>query len=116
MSNRLSMPSIVLLASGVLAILAMLAPVPVPVRAVLVVGFALVSPGLAWVRLLDLHDRLVELTLGIALSIALGTLVASFQAYAGAWSPRASIVVLALLVAAAVVTESLARPMRGEAR
>jgi uncharacterized membrane protein len=116
MSSRVSAPSIVLLASGVLAVLAMLAPVPVPARAVLVVGFALVSPGLAWVRLLDLHDRLVELTLGIALSIALGTLVASLQAYASVWSPRASIVVLALLVAAAILTESLTRPTREEVR
>ena len=114
MSTRLSTSSIVLLASGLIAVLAMLPHVPVPVRAVLVVGFALVSPGLAWVRLLGLHDRLAELTLGIALSIALGTLVASLQAYAGAWSPRASIVVLAILVVAAIITESLARPARQE--
>lgn len=82
-------PSVVgglLVASALIALLAMLPNVPVPVRAVAIVGFALVCPGLAWVRLLGVQDRLAEWTLGIATSIAIATLVASLQAYAGAWS------------------------------
>jgi len=118
MTTRLSATSAALLASGLIAVLAMLPHVPVPVRAVLVVGFALVAPGLAWVRLVGIEDRLAELTLGIALSIAIGTLVASIQAYAGAWSPKGCIVLLALVVVAAAATEIATSPShdRQEAR
>jgi hypothetical protein len=118
MTRRLSAISAALLASGLIAVLAMLPHVPVPVRAILVVGFALVAPGLAWVRLVHIEDRLGELTLGIALSIAIGTLVASLQAYAGIWSPKGCIVVLALVVVAAAVAEIATSPSttRQEAR
>ena len=118
MIRRLSPTGALLLASGLIAVLALLPHVPVPVRAVLIVGFALVSPGLAWVRLVHIEDRLAELTLGVALSIAIGTLVASLQAYAGAWSPRGCIVLLALVVVAAAVAEIASSPStdRQEAR
>jgi hypothetical protein len=118
MTRRLSATSAALLASGLIAVLALLPHVPVSVRAVLVVGFALVAPGLAWVRLVHIEDRLAELTLGIALSIAIGTLVASLQAYAGAWSPKGCIVVLALVVVAAAAAEIATSPStdRQEAR
>ncbi len=118
MTGRLSPTSTALLASGLIAVLALLPHVPVPVRAVLIVGFALVCPGLAWVRLVHIEDRLAELTLGVALSIAIGTLVASLQAYAGAWSPKGCIVLLALVVVAAAVAEIATSPSsdRQEAR
>jgi peptidoglycan/LPS O-acetylase OafA/YrhL len=118
MTRRLSPTSTALLASGLIAVLALLPHVPVPVRAVLIVGFALVCPGLAWVRLVHIEDRLAELTLGVALSIAIGTLVASLQAYAGAWSPKGCIVLLALVVVAAAVAEIATSPSsdRQEAR
>jgi hypothetical protein len=118
MTTRLSAAGAALLASGLIAVLAMLPGIPVPVRAVVVVGFALVCPGLAWVRLIHVEDRLAELTLGIALSIAIGTLIASLQAYAGAWSPKGCIVALALVVVAAAVAEIATSPStdRQEAR
>jgi hypothetical protein len=112
-------PSVVgglLVASALIALLAMLPNVPVPVRAVAMVGFALVCPGLAWVRLLGVQDRLAEWTLGIATSIAIATLVASLQAYAGAWSPRGTVVLLAVIVLAAVASEHLFTPDEQEAR
>ena len=112
-------PSVVgglLVASALIALLAMLLQVPVPVRAVAIVGFALVCPGFAWVRLLGMQDRLAEWTLGIASSIAIATLIATLQAYAGAWSPKGMIVLLAVIVLAAVASEPLFDRDRQEAR
>lgn len=117
--RRPSPTGIVLFASTVVSLLALLPHVPVPVRALLIVTFALVCPGFAWVRLLGLEDRLAEWTLGVAASIAIGTLVASLQAYAGAWSPKGTIIVLALVVLAAIAIElvgSTRTPERQEAR
>jgi len=42
---------------------------------------------MAIIRLLQLEDVLAELTLAVALSIALGTLVAGTMLYVGLWSP-----------------------------
>jgi hypothetical protein len=115
-SLRRSLVGSALTISALIALLAMLSQVPVPVRALAIVGFALVCPGFAWVRLLGIEDRLAEWTLGIATSIAIATLVASIQAYAGAWSPKGTIVVLALIVLAAVASEPLFARDRQEAR
>jgi hypothetical protein len=113
---RPSLTGSALIASALIALLALLPHVPVPVRALAIVGFALVAPGFAWVRLLGIEDRLAEWTLGIATSIAIATLVASIQAYAGAWSPTGTIAVLAVIVLAAVATELIGTPDRQEAR
>ena len=115
-SLRRSLVASALTISALIALLAMLPQVPVPVRALAIVGFALVCPGFAWVRLLGIEDRLAEWTLGIATSIAIATLVASIQAYAGAWSPKGTIVLLALIVLAAVASEPLFARDRQEAR
>jgi hypothetical protein len=115
-SLRPSVVGSVLLASALIAMLALLPQVPVPVRALAIVGFALVCPGFAWVRLLGIEDRLAEWTLGIASSIAIATLVASIQAYAGAWSPKGTIVLLAVIVLGAVASEPLFARDRQEAR
>jgi hypothetical protein len=112
---RVSIVDSLLVASTLIALLAMLPHVPVPVRALAIVGFALVCPGFAWVRLLGMQDRLAEWTLGIAASISIATLVASLQAYAGAWSPTGTIAVLAVIVLAAVGLE-LVTPDRQEAQ
>lgn len=66
-----------------------------PIRGVVVFAFLVLCPGMGLVRLLGLRDALAELALGVALSIALTTIVASLFMYAGFWSPLA--VLLALL-------------------
>ncbi len=65
-----------------------------PLRPLLALWFLLVCPGMAFVGLLRLHDRLVELTLAIALSLALDALVAGAMLYTGAWSPEGSLAIL----------------------
>lgn len=80
-----------------------------PLRPVVVLPFLLVCPGLALVRLLRIREPVTELTLGVALSVALAVLVPGAMLYTGAWSPKAS---LALLIAAALAASGpdLVRP------
>ena len=80
---------------AVAAAAAALAGAPAPVRAPLVLAFLLLGPGMAYVPLLGLGDALAELTLGLAVSLALDLAVAAAMLYTGAWSPRTSLLVLA---------------------
>jgi hypothetical protein len=58
-----------------------------PLRPIATLGFLAVCPGMAIIRLLQLEDVLTELTLAVALSIALASLVAGTMLYVGWWSP-----------------------------
>jgi nucleoside recognition membrane protein YjiH len=58
-----------------------------PVRPALVLWFFLICPGMAVVRLLGLKDHLTELTLAVALSIALDLIVAETMVLSNLWSP-----------------------------
>ncbi|MBA2631068.1 MAG: hypothetical protein H0U84_08630 [Thermoleophilaceae bacterium] len=66
-----------------------------PIRTVLAVWFLLLCPGLALVGLMRLNDVWGELTLGVAISVALDTVVAAGLLYAGLWSPPAAFAILA---------------------
>jgi hypothetical protein len=66
-------------------------------RAPVVLSFLLLAPGLALVRLLRLQDLLMELSLAIALSLAVDAIVATLFLYANAWSLESIFLVLALL-------------------
>jgi hypothetical protein len=87
--------AIVVAAFAVAAAAAAAAGAPAPLRAPLVLAFLLLGPGMAFVPLLGLGDVLAELTLGVATSLALDLAVAAAMLYAGAWSPRTSLLVLA---------------------
>jgi hypothetical protein len=65
-------------------------------RPVLAIFFLVLCPGLAWARLLRVEPALNELLLGIALSLALDTIVTTALLYAHVSSKRVN---LALLVA-----------------
>ncbi len=71
-----------------------------PLRPIATLGFLSICPGMAVVRLLRLEDVLTELTLAVAFSIALDSLVAGTMLYAGWWSPEWS---LGLLLGASVI-------------
>lgn len=94
----------VLLFSALLAGVLAFANLDSPLRAVIVLWFMLVCPGLALVRLIRLADPVAELAVGVAASVALATLVASALLYAGLWSPQA---VLAVLIGATVTGVAL---------
>jgi hypothetical protein len=91
----------VVAASAVLACVVVLTDAPTAPRAVIVTWFALAGPGGAVVPLLGLSDRMAELMLCLAVSLALDLGVACALVYAGAWSPAAGIVVLAAFALAA---------------
>lgn len=99
-----------LLACGPAVLLLVALDAPVRVRAVPVVLYVLAVPGLAVMRLIGVADRLMEVMLGIGLSLALGMLVTQLMVYAGAWSP-----VTALAVLVGIATAGLAPGLRGGA-
>jgi uncharacterized membrane protein len=68
--------------------LAMVGHIDGAIRPVLAFWFLLICPGMAFVPLLHFKERLTELTLAIALSLALDTLVAEVMALNGIWSPK----------------------------
>jgi nucleoside recognition membrane protein YjiH len=80
-----------------------------PIRVAIVFWFMLVCPGMAFARLLCMRERLVELTLAIALSIALDTIVAETMALAKHWSPQWGIVTLAVLSVVGAVIQLTTR-------
>jgi len=82
-------------------------------RPALSLWFLLICPGMAFVRLLRLNDAIAQLTLAVALSLALDTIVAVAMLYAGFWSPKGILgVVIALsLLGAALQIDT----MRGDA-
>jgi uncharacterized membrane protein len=72
-----------------------LADVQAAVRAPAVLAFVFLFPGLAVVRLLAITgDRLTELTLGAALSVAIAVLIPTALLYLGGWSPNGALAVL----------------------
>jgi len=74
-------------------------------RVAIVFWFMLVCPGMAFVRLLHLRGPIVELTLAIALSIALDTIVAESMVLAKRWSPQWGLVALAVLCGVGAVIQ-----------
>lgn len=98
--NKLSLEAGLIFLS-VISGLAVLVQFPAPLRALLVCAFLLVCPGLALVRLLNLRDLVSEFSIGIALSLALDTLVGSVMVYTRSWSPALGMVVLIAIALAA---------------
>jgi len=74
-----------------------------PARTLAVTCFLLAGPGLGLAPLIGLRDTLGTLTVAIALSIGLDTIVAGGLLYAGAWSPTTAFAILACITLAGVV-------------
>jgi hypothetical protein len=89
-------------AAAVCAVAVGLAPTA---RGVLVFWFLLVCPGMALVPLLGVNNRWTELTLGVAASLALDTLVAEAMVLAKLWSPPAGLAILSAVSLAGVATQ-----------
>lgn len=65
-----------------------------PIRPALALWFLLICPGMALVRLLGIKDVGNELTLAVALSLAIDSVLAIVMAYARLWSPQWGLSVL----------------------
>jgi hypothetical protein len=99
MSARATWPTVVA-ASAFLAAAVVVADASTPLRAAVVAWFAFVIPGGAFVPLLHMRDRLGELMLYVAVSLALDLGTACALLYAGAWSPTGGVLLLAALALA----------------
>ncbi len=94
---RSSWWSLIIILSAIAVTLAIVANAGMPVRPLLVFWFLLVCPGMAFIQLMHIEERLIELVLAIALSIALDTVVAEIMALNKIWSFRAGLFVLICL-------------------
>jgi hypothetical protein len=95
MTARGVTPAPIVAAAALAAAAVAFAGAPEPLRAPVVLAFLALGPGMAFVPLLGLRDPVAELTLGLGVSLALDLVVAATMLYAGAWSPPASLAVLA---------------------
>ena len=86
-------PVVVLVSAAAVALL-VLGDRTTPLRPFVALWFLLICPGMAFVRLLRLQDRLIELTLAVALSFAIDGLVSEILLYAGLWSFKLGLIVL----------------------
>jgi aminoglycoside phosphotransferase (APT) family kinase protein len=94
--------TVVLPVSALLALLFVVADVGSPLRPLVAVWFVGFCPGMAVVQLLEIRNRLGEIMLAIALSVALATVTAMVMIYANIWSPQLGVGLLAALTFAAV--------------
>lgn len=85
---------IIIVSTGLLLTLIVAANLNSPLRSLVAFGFLLVCPGMAFVRLLHLTDRWVELGLAVPLSIALDTLIAEMLVLLKIWSLNGAVIVL----------------------
>ena len=93
------------MASGVAVVLATIAPIPSPVRAVIAFWFLLVCPGMAFVGLLNIKELWIRLMLAIALSIAMTAVVAEAMLFFNTWSPLLGVFILVYLSLGGVILQ-----------
>lgn len=92
---------LLLLLSGPLVVLLVVLDAPTWLRVVPVLTYLAVVPGLSVVRTLRLTDRLMEVLLGVGLSLALGVLTAQLMIYMHLWSPTLGLSTLVMIASAA---------------
>jgi hypothetical protein len=86
---------LVIILSSIGVSVVVLGDVHSPVRPLLTFWFLCLCPGMALVRLLDLEEGYIQLTLAIALSLVLDTAVATALLNAHRWSPAHTLALLA---------------------
>jgi hypothetical protein len=97
----------------VLACVLVAAQAPAGVRAPVMIVFFCVVPGMALVRLVNPDSFAVELSLTVALSVALSGLTAGVLVYAHLWSPTAVVVIVAAIsLAGGLLGAELGHPAR----
>ncbi len=99
---------VIIVTAGLIAWLMVAADLMSPLRS-LVAGYLLICPGMAFVRLLRLQDRWIEICLAIALSIAIDTLVAEVLVLLKIWSVSGAVSVIVSLSVVGVVLDIATR-------
>lgn len=89
----LAWASFIILASVATAIV-LWGTLALSVRPIIVAGFLLICPGMAYVRLLGIENPFAEWVLAVACSLALDTFIAGVLVYAQIWSAHTAMIVL----------------------
>jgi uncharacterized membrane protein len=79
-----------------------------PLRGILVFGFMLICPGMAFAHLLPGKDQITRFILVIGLSLALDTAIAEVVLYLGLWSPHLMLLILIGFCCLGIVLKLLA--------
>jgi len=87
------LPAIILLGS-LMVIAAVFGEWQSPFRGIVVFGFMLICPGLAFAHLLPGKDQITRFILVIVLSLAIDTAIVEVILYLGIWSPRLILLIL----------------------
>lgn len=72
-------------------------------RAVLTTLFLLIGPGLAITRMMRIEDSMTEVTLAVATSLGLETMVATALLVTGFWSPGTALAIVISITLGCVV-------------
>ncbi len=103
-------PALILVWIGGVCLVTFVLPDTV-LRPVVMLSFLFICPGMALSRLLRLGNTLIELLLGIALSITLDSIVACVLLYTGQWSPIFILEILIVLSLAGAIGQVLMERM-----
>jgi hypothetical protein len=95
----------IIIVSSIAGGLAMAGDIGAPIRPLIAFWFLLICPGMAFIRLLHLQEWLTELTLAIALSLTVDTLVAEAMVLNHLWSPQGGLFGLICLSLAGAVLQ-----------
>jgi len=98
-------PGLVTLVAGDAVLALVLWDVPGILRTITVLGYLAVAPGLACARLIRIPDGLTRFAVGVALSLALGVLVAQGMIQLHLWSPLLGIIILTMIASLVTLIE-----------
>ena len=96
---------LIIAGTGISVVLMVAADLVSPLQPILVFGFLLVCPGMAYIRLLHLRDRFTEFILAVALSLVISTLVSETLVLMRLWSSAGSLLVIVILSIAGAVLQ-----------
>lgn len=91
MKRTIGWPIIILISALVMGIVSF---TRAPFRPAVAFWFLMVCPGMAFVQLLHLKEWVMELTLAIAMSIAINIIVSETMVLAGIWSPKGGLLTI----------------------
>ena len=96
MKQTLGWP-LIIIGGGIAILLIVIANWASLLRPLLVFGYLLVCPGMAFVRLLSLKNHFAELMLAVALSLTICTLISEMLVLMRSWSMMSSLVTIVVL-------------------
>lgn len=102
---RTPWPALVTLLAGGGVLALVVWEVPGILRAVSVLGYLAVAPGLACARLIRIPDGPSRIVVGVALSLSLGVLVAQGMLHLHRWSPLLGLSTLTSIASLAALIE-----------